>query len=447
MFKEAIEKAAEKFKQLPQPIRIISHFDSDGLASAAIITKLMQLEDISFQLSVVKHFDETLAKELSYEDYKTIIFTDIGSGQLKLINTYLKNREIVILDHHRPQEEAIDAIHVNPHLYGISGEREISGAGVTFLFAQAVNKKIEDYAHLALIGAIGDMQERRGFIGLNKEILQIAVKSKKIIIKQDLQLYGSFGRSISKIIEYSSNIPGISGDREKVLKFLKELKIDSNLKLYELSDEQKEILGKAIVAKGKPENSVFGPIFILPNEKKSSPFYDIREFSTLLNACGRLEKQDLGIAALLGNKESKILALHTLSQYKEDLMNAIQWFNENKEKNTDIISKGKYVIINATDKIVPNIVGTLASIISKSVHHNYDFIVTLSQFLTGQTKVSFRKNRDKKYDLRDFAKVVFADIDKASYGGHMNAVGAVIPTSEEDKLIEKLKIELDKLCI
>ena len=50
-----------------------------------------------------------------------------------------------------------------PHLFGIDGGKEISGAGVVFRFACAVDKSMEDFAHIAIIGAHGDMQEKTDF--------------------------------------------------------------------------------------------------------------------------------------------------------------------------------------------------------------------------------------------------------------------------------------------
>ncbi len=445
-FKNRIEESAKFFKELKQPIRIVSHLDSDGISAAAIISKLMKLEDKSFALSIVKQLEETFVQELSYEDYETYIFTDMGSGQVKFLNKYLDNKNIIILDHHTPQnKEQYDNItHINPHFFDIDGGREISGAGVTFLFARAVNKKIDDYAHLAIIGAIGDVQENNGFRGLNKEILQIAVKKRKIIIKQDLKLYGAFRRSIVKILEYSDDIKGISGNYDAAANFLKNLNIDTRKKLYELSEKEKNSLKESLSSR---KTNIIGPVYVLPDEKPDSPFRDIREFSTLLNACGRLEKQDIGIAACLGNKDAKIIAMHTLTSYKQDLLNAINWFKENKNKNKDIINNNNYVIINAKENISPNIAGTLASIISKSSNYSYDFVITLAQNMIGRTKISFRLGRNKKQDLRPLAKSILENIEGAEYGGHYTAVGAIIPTKYEEKFMENADALLERISL
>ena len=52
---------------------------------------------------------------------------------------------------------------MNPHLFDIDGSTEISGAGVVYLFCKALDGKNKDMAHIAIVGAIGDIQEDKGF--------------------------------------------------------------------------------------------------------------------------------------------------------------------------------------------------------------------------------------------------------------------------------------------
>ena len=49
---------------------------------------------------------------------------------------------------------------VNPHLYGIDGATEVSGSGVAYFAAKAVNAENMDLAPIALVGALGDMQDK-----------------------------------------------------------------------------------------------------------------------------------------------------------------------------------------------------------------------------------------------------------------------------------------------
>ena len=98
--KSDIEKAAQNIKKITQVIRVISHLDTDGITSAAIISKALKRENKNFCLSVVKQLSEEELVELKKEPYDYFIFTDLGSGQLKNIIEYLPNKKILILDHH-----------------------------------------------------------------------------------------------------------------------------------------------------------------------------------------------------------------------------------------------------------------------------------------------------------------------------------------------------------
>ena len=128
----------------------------------------------------------------------------------------------------------------------------------------------------------------------------------------------------------------------------------------------------------KPED-VLGQIYILPEEKEESPTRDAREFATLLNACGRMEKASFGIGACLGIKKDKQKAFQTLLEYKKEIVNAINWYADSKNNST-IIKGKRFIIINAQDKISPNIIGTLASIVAKSNElEENTYIMSLAQ--------------------------------------------------------------------
>lgn len=190
--KDLIEKAVKEFRLLDdKPIRLISHLDCDGLSSASIIVKALKRENKKFVLSIVKQLNENVLKELSLENYSTFIFTDLGSGYIKLINNNLKSRKIFIFDHHVPDdfENYDNIIHVNPHLANVENASEkISGSGVTYLFAKSLNNENKDISYIAVIGSIGDMQN---FEYLNKEILEDAINEDKIEVRRGLKMFGS----------------------------------------------------------------------------------------------------------------------------------------------------------------------------------------------------------------------------------------------------------------
>ncbi len=448
-FKEDVKMAAEKFRALDkkETIRLIGHLDADGISSCAIMIRLMNLDNRKYSISVMQQLSKEVLQELAKEPYKYFVFADLGSGQLRNIKDILKGRKIIILDHHEIDGEADDdIIHVNPHLAGIDGSKEISGSGVVYLFASAVDKALEGMSHIAIIGAVGDIQEKDGFLRLNNEILENAVKTGRIRVEKGLRLFGFQTRPLHKVLEYSTDpyIPGVSGSESGAIQFLQQLGINPKNgkdwnKLVHLSEEDMQKLVAGIVMKRASEDNpedVLGNIYVLEDEKLESPMRDAKEFSTLLNACGRMGKASLGIGSCLGDNKIKQRAMQNLLAYKKEIINALEWYNKNKESKYIIEGEG-YTIINAQDIIMSSIIGTLASIISKSNGIKVGtFVLSLAQILNGYTKVSLRIAGNKDVDLRLIVKEITEKIEGSEAGGHIHAAGALIPTDKEEEFIE-----------
>tara|TARA_Y100000034_G_scaffold44576_2_gene54776 strand:- start:15401 stop:16825 length:1425 start_codon:yes stop_codon:yes gene_type:complete len=457
-FKEQITKAKDFFYGFDKtkPIRIMSHLDADGISAASILIRMLNLENRKYAVSIMQLLTKESLQRLADEDYEFYIFTDLGSGQIENIVPFFKNKKVLILDHHTPQEidEVCDNIfHVNPHLCGINGTDEISGAGVVYYFSKECNNDIKYLAHIAVVGAIGDFQESNGFKKLNKDILDSSVENGLITIKNGLKFFGAITKPLHRILQYSTDIfiPGVSGSESGAIQFLQSLGINPKngndwRKLAHLTEEEVSKLVTGIVmrraSETKPED-IIGPIYIINSSAKESPTRDAREFSTLLNSCGRMDKASLGIGVCLGDETTTQKAILSQKDYKRELMEAIKWYNENK--NTELfVKKGEgYVIINAGEHIRPQIIGTLASIISRSndVLDNV-FIMSLARNDNGTTKISLRVSgikRDPNLDLRKIMKDMVKRVSDGEAGGHQFAAGAVVSTECEPKLVAAAK--------
>jgi RecJ-like exonuclease len=110
-------------------IQVFSHLDADGIAAAGIIGKALFRLDAKFRVRITQWIDEKLMDEILSEKPQLIVFTDLGSGYIDLLGEKLADFTIVILDHHQViGEQAANFVHVNPHLHGIDGARDISGS-------------------------------------------------------------------------------------------------------------------------------------------------------------------------------------------------------------------------------------------------------------------------------------------------------------------------------
>lgn len=449
LFKKSIANVVDEFKKIDVPVRIVSHLDSDGLSSAAILIKAFIRENMKFSLSIVRQLTKEILEQLSREDYEYYLFADLGSSVIDNVGEILNNKIVFVLDHHEISNGEYKNIHhVNPGQFGIDGSKEISGAGVVYFFAKTLNENNKDMAHIALIGAIGDVQENRGFQGLNLEILDDAINADKLEVKTGLRMFGMQTKSLHKILAYSTDIyiPGVSGSESKALSFLQEIGIEPKngktwKKLIHLDEDDMKKLVTGVILKRlgseKSPEDVLGPVYLLKDEEEESPMKDVKEFSTLLNSCGRLNKPSIGISACLSIKNAQEEAISVLTDYKRQLINAMDWFYSNK---ASLIEGNRFVIINAEDNINETIIGTLASIVAKTnIYVEGTVIVAMANTIDGKTKISFRKVGNDDVNLLELTKKIVDEIGGEAGGHSFNAAGAIIDQENNEKFIEIAK--------
>ncbi len=447
---DIIENAVKEFNLLDdKPLRVISHLDCDGITSSSIMVKLLQRQNKKFVLNIVRQLNENVLKEFALENYNTFIFTDLGSGYVNLINKYLKGKRIFIFDHHTPDDFAHyeNIIHINPHLNENTVTWGIAGSGITYLFAKSLNQNNADLAHLAVIGSIGDGQE---FININKEILDDAISQGKILVQYGLKMFGSQTKPLNKILQYSMDpyIPGVTGDEQGTFEFLSQIGIDFTQegkikRIVDLDEDELKKLTTAIILRrlGSEKNpeDVFGNIYLLKEEIEDN-LKDAREFSTLLNCCGRLNKPSVGIGVCLDNFDLKQKANELLKQYRLELINGLNWFYSNKGK---LVKGENFVIINSESYIRDTLIGTITSIINKSnIYKDDTILMGMAYTLDDKIKISMRSNSNK-HNLTQILKEIVNN--KGETGGHKQACGALISQEYEQEFINNAVEVLSKI--
>ena len=140
------KKASEIILSYPKStkIRVISHYDADGITSAAIICKALYRSGYDFHATLMRNpFDKGLAK-VSKEDNEQMIFLDMGSGQIDTIEK-MKSKSIII-DHHQflKKKTSANVLQINANLCGINGNYEACGATLSYTFTKALDSKNED---------------------------------------------------------------------------------------------------------------------------------------------------------------------------------------------------------------------------------------------------------------------------------------------------------------
>ena len=133
MLKEHIEKDSV--------IRIISHNDADGISAAAVIANALAEENVQFHTTIIPRLKEDIVNQLRSEKYDLFIFSDMGSPFIKEFNTY--KHDVIVADHHQVDdtESESNVVHLNPHLFGIDGSKDLCGAGSSYLAIRELDKK------------------------------------------------------------------------------------------------------------------------------------------------------------------------------------------------------------------------------------------------------------------------------------------------------------------
>ena len=233
-FLSSAAKAAKTIRDVVSEdgfVHVFSHLDADGVAAAGIVGKALFRLDARFRIQITQWINEKIAGEILSEKPQLVVFTDLGSGYINFVNENLADFKTVILDHHQIiGEESPNIVHVNPHLHGIDGARDISGSGVAYLVAKAMDKVNADSAPVAVVGALGDMQdkyEQRKLCSVNERIVEDGVNAGLLTVEKDLIFFGRETRPIHRTLASSTNpfIPGISGEEDKSLAFLANLGI------------------------------------------------------------------------------------------------------------------------------------------------------------------------------------------------------------------------------
>ncbi len=451
---EAVAKTIQEYAAKDELIRVISHIDADGLSAGSIIGRALNNMEALFRIRIEKQLDEALVEELASEEKSPILFTDLGSGSLDLIKDKLSNNEIIILDHHQPMNVSFPKLcHVNPHLYGFDGSIEISGAGVAYMVSKALNGSNNDLASLAVVGALGDIQdknEKRALIGLNEEIVKDAIDSNNMRVETDLIFYGRETRPVHKAIAYtiSPYIPDLSGEEDKCIGFLMNLGIklkdnDRWRSIGDLSIEEKQKIfseiAKHLASKKFPDSvtsSLIGTIYTLTEEDRWTPLRDAREYSSLLNACGRLNKSGLGVAIAIGSRGKTLDEAQMLfSDYKKTLSGHLDWLNRTPRS---IERLENINVIDGSGVIDELMLSAIASILTSS--NFFEDTKPIIAITTGEdrtVKVSARIPNGLK-DNRLNLGILFQEASARFHGrggGHDVAAGAQLPIGIEGEFI------------
>ncbi len=445
-------------------ITIISHIDADGVAASAVAAAALEREGILHEVVFVKQMEEAVIEGLPDGFYW---FVDLGSGSLELLD----GLKYLITDHHAPSGEwppvdrsdrgdlmayarPDDIAMLNPHLLGLDGAVDISGAGVAYLLAKELSSDNIDLAHIGVIGAVGDLQDTREnmLTGTNRTLIDDAVKAGTLEVRRDVHIYGRETRPLQRFLAFSDDpaIPVARNDEAAALEIVRSAGVrprdDGRWRCWvDLTSEEKERLLSAVIkhmmVNGSSSDDVrrlMGEVYLITGETEGTPMRDAKEYATLLNACGRYDRAMVGHRLLRGDGDARAEAMDLLKGHKRALVDAM---NAMRGK---VVQRERCQFFDAGNMVSETIVGTVAGMLL--TRPDVDPTKPLFGFAAAVPasgdedvlKVSARMDRSLK-GIIDLNLVVSTASEAVGGfgGGHDIAAGGAIPADAIESFLEE----------
>ena len=448
-FVEDVSRAAEMIREA-DAATLISHIDADGITSEAIISQAVTRFGIPVNPVFVRQLEPMTMKHIPDDDTLKI-FTDLGGGQQNLLEEAgIPTDKVLILDHHisQPAPGGIEYFQVNSQFYG-EEYTKCSAAGITYLVARKLDSRNMDLAKLSVVGNVGDMMARdtMGLIGVARWIAEDGVDRGQVRITRGINCYGLSTRPLHICLANSDDplIPGISGKPAEAVSLLCKIGIYSsstdNRIWEELSDEEartlSSVLAEQIVANGESPARLFSELYFFPDEMEKSPLRNASEYATMLNACGRWTKPNIGEAVCLGDRGQKYReAEHMLRHHRSIIRELCEYIHE-----TGVDDSGSVQWIHTGDKYPDTIVGIGAGMALSKLDTNKPILVLCNvSDEPDLIKVSMRtyeKVLRRGIDLQEVLVKAATEFGGAG-GGHNIAAGAYIPKGCEHDFIRRV---------
>jgi len=444
-------------------VSIITHLDADGIIAGSIMAMALWRMGARYSVRAVSDMNSSVVENMKADGRDFYVITDLGGGWASNLRKALDNKWVII-DHHEITEEEIltddEAQILNPWKFGIDGGREVSAGGMAYMVASTLDLKNRDLSAIAVVSAVADRQDqgdKRSFFGLNAEILKTAQSLGLVSVDIDIILAGRETRTPHEALAYTlfHYIDGLTWNSEACYVLLKNagIKLKDNggrwRVLAEFSQEEKsaivEAVAKFVGSSDKRLSEILlddliGYVYTLAREDKRSLLRDAREFSTMLNACGRIGRAGVGIALCMGDRNTALSkGEEIMSTYKMTLRNNISTIFSEKWRLAD---DGKTTFVNGDGILEEAMLGAVSSLLSRSPYFRGRVLFVRTLTKDGTYKFSSRKCLHCKSQAN--LGVIMRQCSKAlngAGGGHSAAAGCSIPSSALEDFIAGIKEE------
>ena len=447
---KSVKRAAEIIKRHDY-VRVISHYDADGITAAGIICNALLRKDIQFHTTIVSKLDRSFIQGL---DEELIIFCDMGTAQSDLIREYLGERDVIIIDHHVPLTpfpvfRTASAVLINPlssetgEKSGMEGELgEICAAGLSYLLARCMAGADEDnldLVGLAIAGTLGDKLELNK--GINKMIVDEAIQEGVISVKKGLKL--GAGKIRDSILFSTDPYIPLAGKVEWVDALLSKLNIEGDKKVSDLRTEEEKRLTDVLFSLLREHNAeiresaLVGTTYLLNREVIKNGLTLMR----MVDACGRLGNPSIGIGLCLRDENLIEEATSLYLKFQSKLVSELNRI-EREEGVIKELQNMFYFFVQER-----GITGVLAGIVAEYLYTGKIVVVMNTQERAeggkgAETKISARGNKkllatSKGVDLAKAMEKASREVGGVG-GGHPVAAGASIPEGSEEQFLAAL---------
>jgi RecJ-like exonuclease len=216
--------------------------------------------------------------------------------------------------------------------------------------------------------------------------------------------------------------------------------------LADLSQDEKQKLLNAIISyltsigfQSSVVLDMVGTVYTLFNEAAGSPTRDAREFSALLNACGRTGNPSIGISVGMGDRKTAMEeANEVVATYRKTLASYMEWLT----KSPDAVQKFESIwVVRGENQIQDSMTGAFSSILSSAGSLSPDHaIIVLTRSKEGGLKLSARAP-PKLLKLGVNLGLALGDVSKkfdGFGGGHNVAAGAHIKAEDPAEFLKEL---------
>ena len=380
-------------------VEVLAHHDADGIAAASILCHAMFREGGRFRLRIRPGITTA---DLPGDG--SVLLCDFGSALTDLPD------DVMVVDHHLPHFEGDH--HVNPHLAGIDGDRNLSAAGAAYLVAQRMGDN-RDLAGLALLGIIGDSQ---AFEGPNREITSEAIANGFIAPRRGLRLPG---RGLVEQLALAVNpyLAGFSGVPDAARALVAQVTDEDDVDV--------ESLLSRIVLAAAPDASVstlcgiWGTTYSLGREVVD----EAQSLAAVVDACGKAGNGDIGASLCLRSSHALQEAWEITARYRQAVIGGIRGARRLDER----------VALFAVGD------GSVASDVADALAN--DFVQNSPVFVIGEVgdryAVSARCPPGIDLDLEALMRRL-AEACGGQGGGHRRRAGARIRADQLDRFRQEL---------